>query len=297
MTNEKAETTSSVISADPELLIETIDLMKVYGEGDAEVVALKGINIQIRNGEFVAIMGPSGSGKSTLMNILACMDRPSEGHYVLAGEDVSEYDRNDLAYIRSKQLGFVFQSFNLLPRATALENVMRPLMYRREDHLSAGERKELALEALDNVGLGDRVDHRPNQLSGGQQQRVAIARALINDPLLILADEPTGNLDTKSSEEILDIFHALHERGRTIIIVTHEPDIAAHARRVIHIRDGMVYSDEQNPVWQARAVPQAAPQTAAQTAPQAAQKPPEEIWRKPETPQAGGKLDGKTDGQ
>ena len=230
----------------PEFLIETVDLTKIYGEGDAEVIALKGINIKIRPGEFVAIMGPSGSGKSTLMNILACMDRPSEGRYILAGEDVSDYDRNELAYIRSKQLGFVFQSFNLLPRASALENVMLPLMYRRENHIPTGGRKQMAIEALENVGLGDRVEHRPNQLSGGQQQRVAIARALINDPLLVLADEPTGNLDTKSSEEILDIFHSLHERGRTILIVTHEPDIARHSERIIHMRDGMVYSDEPN---------------------------------------------------
>jgi putative ABC transport system ATP-binding protein len=235
------------LESTPDMLIEIVDLVKTYGEGDAEVQALKGVSIQIHSGEFVAIMGPSGSGKSTLMNILACMDRPTEGHYILAGEDVSDYDRSELALIRSKQLGFVFQSFNLLQRASALENVMLPLMYRREDQIPARDRKQLALEALENVGLGNRVDHRPNQLSGGQQQRVAIARALINDPLLVLADEPTGNLDTKSSDEILDIFHALHERGRTIILVTHEPDIAAHANRVIHIRDGKVFSDELNP--------------------------------------------------
>ena len=252
----------------PEFLIETVDLTKIYGEGDAEVIALKGINIKIRPGEFVAIMGPSGSGKSTLMNILACMDRPSEGRYILAGEDVSDYDRNELAYIRSKQLGFVFQSFNLLPRASALENVMLPLMYRRENHIPTGGRKQMAIEALENVGLGDRVEHRPNQLSGGQQQRVAIARALINDPLLVLADEPTGNLDTKSSEEILDIFHSLHERGRTIIIVTHESDIAAHANRIIHIRDGLVFSDELTP-----------PRAASSKTPASV---PSEIWRKPE---------------
>jgi putative ABC transport system ATP-binding protein len=251
-----------------ELIIETIDLKKTYGEGDAEVLALNGINLQVRQGEFLAIMGPSGSGKSTLMNILACMDRPSEGHYILAGEDVSAYDRDELAQIRSKQLGFVFQSFNLLPRASALENVMLPLMYRRENHIPPGGRKQLAFEALENVGLGERVEHMPNQLSGGQQQRVAIARALINDPLLVLADEPTGNLDTKSSEEILDIFHALHERGRTIIIVTHESDIAAHAKRIIHIRDGLVFSDELTPT---RAGSSKTPASV-----------PSEIWRKPE---------------
>jgi len=267
MTAEMTQTNPDVV-ADPSLLIETIDLVKTYGEGDAEVTALKGINIKIHSGEFVAIMGPSGSGKSTLMNILACMDRPTEGRYILAGEDVSDYDRTELAYIRSKQLGFVFQSFNLLQRASALENVMLPLMYRREDQIAPRDRKQLAVEALENVGLGDRIEHRPNQLSGGQQQRVAIARALINDPLLILADEPTGNLDTKSSEEILDIFHSLHDRGRTIIIVTHESDIAAHARRVIHIRDGMVFSDEIT-----------TPSTHKAETPAA---PPAEIWRKPE---------------
>ena len=267
MSAEMTQTNPDAV-ADPSLLIETIDLVKTYGEGDAEVTALKGINIKIHSGEFVAIMGPSGSGKSTLMNILACMDRPTEGRYILAGEDVSDYDRTELAYIRSKQLGFVFQSFNLLQRASALENVMLPLMYRREDQIAPRDRKQLAIEALENVGLGDRVEHRPNQLSGGQQQRVAIARALINDPLLVLADEPTGNLDTKSSEEILDIFHALHDRGRTIIIVTHEPDIAAHAKRIIHIRDGLVFSDEMT-----------VPSTLKKEAPAA---PPAEIWRKPE---------------
>jgi putative ABC transport system ATP-binding protein len=251
-----------------EILIETIDLKKIYGEGDAEVTALKGINIQIRPGEFVAIMGPSGSGKSTLMNILACMDRPSQGRYILAGEDVSDYNRNELATIRSKQLGFVFQSFNLLPRATALDNVIMPLMYRRENRISNKERKEMAMNALDNVGLSDRASHMPNQLSGGQQQRVAIARALINDPLLILADEPTGNLDTKSSEEILDIFHGLHDRGRTIVLVTHEPDIARHTERIIFMRDGKVFSDTPN-LTSVRSI-QYEPVLAAQPMPQRA---------------------------
>jgi putative ABC transport system ATP-binding protein len=227
-------------------LIETIDLKKVYGMGEAEVVALNGINIQICPGEFVAIMGPSGSGKSTLMNILACMDHPTEGRYIFDGEDVSEYTRRELASVRSHKLGFVFQSFNLLPRANALENVMLPMMYRREGRVSAGERKEIAINILDSVGLIDRWNHLPNELSGGQQQRVAIARALINDPILILADEPTGNLDTKSSEEIMEILHDLHERGRVIVIVTHEPDIAAHTQRIIHVRDGKVFSDEPN---------------------------------------------------
>ena len=230
-----------------EVMIETIDLRKIYGEGDAEVLALNTVNIQVRTGEFAAIMGPSGSGKSTLMNILACMDRPTEGRYILAGEDVSEYDRSELAMIRSRELGFVFQSFNLLARATALDNVILPLMYRRENHISAKERKEMAMNALENVGLGDRASHMPNELSGGQQQRVAIARALINDPRLVLADEPTGNLDTKASDEILEILHRLHERGRTIILVTHEPDVAKHTGRIIYMRDGKVSADQINP--------------------------------------------------
>ncbi len=231
-----------------EVIIQTIDLKKVYGEGDAEVIALHGINITIHQGEFVAIMGPSGSGKSTLMNILACLDRPTEGQYVLAGEDVSEYSRTELALIRSQRLGFVFQSFNLLPRATALENVMMPMIYRRENRIGPAEREEKALAALESVGLGERVDHLPSQLSGGQQQRVAIARALINDPLLILADEPTGNLDTKSTEEILGLLHDLHDHGRTIVMVTHEPSVARHTERIITIRDGQLFSDQPNQI-------------------------------------------------
>ena len=228
---------------DTETIIETIDLKKVYGDGDGQVVALDGINIQIQTGEFVAIMGPSGSGKSTLMNILACLDRPTEGQYILAGEDVSEYDRKELAIIRSRELGFVFQSFNLLPRASALENVILPVIYRRENRISVTERKEQAMAVLERVGLGDRVDHLPNELSGGQQQRVAIARALINDPLLILADEPTGNLDSRSSEEIIELLHSLHDQGKTIVVVTHDLDVALHTQRIIMIRDGKVYSD------------------------------------------------------
>ena len=196
-----------------EVIIETIDLKKMYGEGDAEVAAVNGISIQIQSGEFVAIMGPSGSGKSTLMNILACLDRPTEGQYILDGEDVSEYTRTELALIRSQKLGFVFQSFNLLPRATALDNVMMPMIYRRENRVSPAERQRACLAALESVGLADRMHHLPSELSGGQQQRVAIARALVNDPVLILADEPTGNLDTQSSEEILDLLHDLHDRG------------------------------------------------------------------------------------
>jgi putative ABC transport system ATP-binding protein len=227
-------------------IIETIDLKKVYGMGEAEVAAVNGINMRISTGEFVSIMGPSGSGKSTLMNILACLDRPTDGQYILDGEDVSAYSRAELASIRSQKLGFVFQSFNLLPRATALDNVIMPMVYRRENKISPAQRKERALAALESVGLAERVHHMPNELSGGQQQRVAIARALVNDPVLLLADEPTGNLDTRSSEEILDLLHDLHDRGRTIVMVTHEPDIAHHTERIIMVRDGKLFSDQKN---------------------------------------------------
>jgi putative ABC transport system ATP-binding protein len=229
-----------------ETIIETIDLKKVYGEGDAEILAVNGISFKIQAGEFVAIMGPSGSGKSTLMNILACLDHPTEGQYILAGEDVSAYDRTDLAMVRSLMIGFVFQSFNLLPRTSALDNVTMPLAYRRQNRVSPAERRQTALAALESVGLADRVHHMPNELSGGQQQRVAIARALVNDPALILADEPTGNLDTRSSEEIMGLLHELHRRGRTIVMVTHEPDIAHHTQRIITMRDGRLYSDHLN---------------------------------------------------
>jgi putative ABC transport system ATP-binding protein len=227
-------------------IIETIDLVKDYGAGDSLVKAVDKISIKIHEGEFVAIMGPSGSGKSTLMNILACLDHPSSGQYILAGEDVSNLTRTELARIRGKELGFVFQSFNLLPRMSAMENVMLPLMYRPDKPTTIPERKEMAMKVLESVGLADRADHLPSELSGGQQQRVAIARVLINDPILVLADEPTGNLDTKSSEEIMDMLHELNERGRTIVMVTHEPEIAAHTQRILHIRDGKLFSDEKN---------------------------------------------------
>ena len=227
-------------------IIQTAVLRKIYGMGDIAVAALDGVSVRIDPGEFVSIMGPSGSGKSTLMNILGCLDRPTDGQYILDGEDVSNLNKEQLAAIRNRKLGFIFQSYNLLPRTTALKNVMLPLLYDQNNHRSQAEREEMALAALASVGLAERVNHQPSEMSGGQKQRVAIARALINKPALILADEPTGNLDTRSSYEIMDLLHELHDQGNTIVMVTHEPDIAEHTQRVICVRDGKVESDGRN---------------------------------------------------
>ena len=227
-------------------IIQTQDLRKVYGMGDIQVKALDGVDIRIDQGEFVAVMGPSGSGKSTLMNILGCLDRPTEGQYWLAGADVSQMDKVQLAAIRNQRIGFIFQSFNLLSRTSALRNVMLPLLYKRDQKFSPKEREEQALAALESVGLADRAHHEPNELSGGQRQRVAIARALVNDPVLIMADEPTGNLDTRTGNEIMGLLHNLHHRGRTILMVTHEPDIAGQTERSIILVDGRLHTDTLN---------------------------------------------------
>jgi putative ABC transport system ATP-binding protein len=228
---------------DQGLAIKTENLAKVYQMGAEEVRALQGVDLEIRSGEYVAIMGPSGSGKSTLMNLIGCLDSPSSGKYWLAGRQVSELDDDELAYIRNKEIGFVFQTFNLLPRASALHNVELPLIY---NGTPAEERMARAKEALQIVDLADRMYHKPNELSGGQRQRVAIARALVNKPSILLADEPTGNLDSKTGEEILGVFEHLHEQKNTIILVTHDPNIAAHAWRTVTIRDGRVESDKKN---------------------------------------------------
>ena len=224
-------------------IIETQEIGKTYIMGTEKVHALKSITITIDKGEYVAFMGPSGSGKSTLMNIIGCLDTPSKGSYILNNNDVSDLSENELADIRNKEIGFVFQTFNLLPRNTALDNVALPLIYAG---LSKSARDERALQQLESVGLGDRFKHKPNELSGGQRQRVAIARALVNDPSIILADEPTGNLDTKTSYEIMDLFDQLHQKGNTIIMVTHEEDIAHYAHRIIRLRDGLIESDKIN---------------------------------------------------
>ncbi|QCK16504.1 ABC transporter ATP-binding protein [Mangrovivirga cuniculi] len=224
-------------------VIETSNISKIYKMGTQTVEALKSITISIDKGEYVAFMGPSGSGKSTLMNIVGCLDTPTAGSYVLNNHDVSSLSDNELALIRNKEIGFVFQTFNLLPRATALENVALPLIYAG---MRKSDRLEKAMGVLKSVGLGDRADHKPNELSGGQRQRVAVARALVNDPSIILADEPTGNLDTKTSYEIMDLFQKLHDQGNTIIMVTHEDDIAHYAHRIVRLRDGLIESDEVN---------------------------------------------------
>ena len=226
-----------------EEVIRTKEISKIYQMGSETIKALQSISISINRGEYVAFMGPSGSGKSTLMNIVGCLDTPTGGNYFLANKDVSNLTENELAEIRNKEIGFVFQTFNLLPRSSSLENVALPLVYAG---YRRAEREEKALQALTNVGLGDRAGHKPNELSGGQRQRVAIARALVNDPSIILADEPTGNLDTKTSYEIMDLFEELHKRGNTIIMVTHEDDIAEYAHRIIRLRDGLIETDKKN---------------------------------------------------
>jgi len=224
------------------MLIDLQGVTKVYTIGTVEVPAVNGIDLQVDSNEYLAIMGPSGSGKSTLMNIIGCLDRPTSGVYHLDGEDIQDLKDNALARIRNKQIGFVFQTFNLLPRATALRNVELPLVYAGVD---AASRRRRAMSALEQVGLAGRVSHRPNELSGGERQRVAMARALVNDPSIILADEPTGNLDSKTGEEIMGVLHEIHGQGNTIILVTHESHIAEHAHRVVRLRDGRIESDEK----------------------------------------------------
>jgi len=224
-------------------LISINDLRKTYIMGMEEVHALKSITLEVAKNEYMALMGPSGSGKSTLMNLLGCLDTPSSGSYYLNGENVSVMTDSELAEIRNKEIGFVFQTFNLLPRLSTLDNVALPLVYAG---MNKSERNDRAVSVLESVGLGDRITHKPNELSGGQRQRVAIARALVNNPAIILADEPTGNLDTKTSIEIMEIFEKIHENGNTIIVVTHEPDIAEHCHRIVKLRDGLIETDERN---------------------------------------------------
>jgi putative ABC transport system ATP-binding protein len=227
-----------------DLVIQIRDLRRSYDMGSETVHALRGVDLEIRRNEYVAIMGPSGSGKSTMMNLIGCLDTPTGGEYWLNGQEVSRMSDDALARVRNKEIGFVFQTFNLLPRATALQNVELPLVYAG---VSSRERRAMAADALERVGLADRKDHKPNELSGGQRQRVAIARALVNRPSILLADEPTGNLDSATSEEIMRVFGTLHAQGQTVIMVTHEADIAAHAARVVLLRDGCVESDTRRP--------------------------------------------------
>ena len=222
-------------------VIRLVDIVKSYIMGDSVVHALDHVNVQIGEGEFTSIMGPSGSGKSTMMNILGCLDRPTSGHYFLRGRDIAGYNDDELAHTRNAEIGFVFQNFNLLPKLTAQVNVALPLVYAG---INEEERMVRAARALESVGLGNRLDHKPNEMSGGQRQRVAIARALVNNPAIIMADEPTGNLDTKSSYEIMDIFKAMNDEGKTIVMVTHEPDIAQQTKRILVMRDGRLVSDE-----------------------------------------------------
>ena len=222
-------------------MLKIKEIKKIYQMGKVKVEALRGISFYIDKGEFVAIMGPSGSGKSTLMHIIGCLDQPTEGNFIIGGKDVSKLNDDKLAEIRNKSIGFVFQQFNLLSRTSILHNVEIPLIYAG---LKTKRRREMAKQALEKVGLGERVKHKPNEISGGEKQRAAIARALVNNPLIILADEPTGNLDTKTGEEIMKIFYKLHQQGNTLIMVTHEAEVARHARRIIHLRDGLIEKDE-----------------------------------------------------
>ncbi|MCF3648970.1 ABC transporter ATP-binding protein [Synoicihabitans lomoniglobus] len=243
MTAPQPTATRGPLREPGDIVIDIEGVSKLYRMGTETVHALRGVTMTIHRNEYLAIMGPSGSGKSTLMNMLGCLDTPTAGHYAFAGEDVSDMSDDDLADIRNREIGFVFQSFNLLPRSTALHNVELPLIYAG---IRAHERRDRAMEALEQVGLGDRTHHRPNELSGGQRQRVAIARALVNRPSIILADEPTGALDSKTGVEIMQLFEELYEKGNTLILVTHEEDIARHARRIVRLRDGLIESDAPN---------------------------------------------------